>query len=184
MSPETQPTKAPNDSAMLPAGLRLGPVHLTVTDLDRSIGYYRDIVGLEAAERGAGTASLGAGGEPLLVLHEEPDARPMGRHAGLFHFALLHPTREELAHAALRIAAAREPLAGASDHGVSEALYLRDPDGNGVEIYADRPASQWPPPAPGDRIGMFSIPLDVDGLLGSVAGEEIRPRAGAGLVMG
>jgi catechol 2,3-dioxygenase len=185
MSPEARPTDARrSDAAGLPDATRLGPVDLTVTDLDRSIGYYRDVVGLDVAERAGGVASLSAGGEPLVVLHEQSGARPAGRHAGLFHFALLHPTREELAHAALRIAAAREPLTGASDHGVSEALYLRDPDGNGIEIYADRASSEWPPPAPGDVVGMYTVPLDLRGLLGTIEGEDPHPRAGSGLVMG
>jgi catechol 2,3-dioxygenase len=184
MSDETQAAAAPSSSAALPDGLRLGAVDLTVTDLDRSVGYYRNVVGLEPAEHADGVASLSSGGGPLVVLHEDRNARPAGRHAGLFHFALLQPTREELAHAAVRIGAARAPLAGASDHGVSEALYLRDPDGNGIEIYADRPRAQWPPAAPGDRIGMFTAPLDIDGLLATIAGENMRPAAGPGLVMG
>jgi catechol 2,3-dioxygenase len=185
MTSETHHSQAPQSGAALPAATRLAAVDLTVTDLERSAAYYRDVVGLEPGARGESSVALAAGGEPLVVLHEEPSARPAGRHAGLFHFALLHPTREELAQAALRIATAREPLAGASDHGVSEALYLRDPDGNGIEIYADRPRSQWPPPsAPGDEIGMFTIPLDLQGLLGTIAGEELRPLSGPGLVMG
>ena len=82
---------------------------------------------------------MGAGGEDLLVLHEAPFARPAGRHAGLYHFALLHPSREELARALVRLANTRTPIEGASDHGISEAIYLPDPDGNGIELAADRP---------------------------------------------
>ena len=88
-------------------------------------------------------AVLGAGGEDLLVLHEEPSARPAGRHAGLYHFALLHPSREELARAAQRLMRTRTPVSGASDHGISEAIYLPDPDENGIELAADRGREHW-----------------------------------------
>ena len=168
----------------LPAALRLGAVHLTVTDLERSLRFYQGAVGLRVHERDATRATLGAGGDDLVELVEEPSARPMGRHAGLFHLALLFESRDDLAHAALRLAATSTPLTGASDHGVSEALYLRDPDGNGVELYADRPRSSWPPPSGSDRIGMFTAALDLDGLLGLVAGQKARPHAGSGLIVG
>ena len=91
---------------------------------------------------------MGAGGEDLVILEENARARPAGRHAGLYHFALLHPSREELASALQRLAVTRTPMQGASDHGVSEALYLPDPDGNGIELYADRPREAWPAPGP------------------------------------
>ena len=134
------------------------------------------MAGLQIREQGEGTAALGAGGEDLVVLHEHPGARPGGRHAGLFHIALLHDSRAELGHALRRIAASGEPLTGASDHGVSEALYLRDPDHNGVEIYADRPREAWPAPAPATRVGMFTAPLDLDDLLARVASRRRRAR--------
>ena len=146
----------PADGAVLPATLRLGAVHLTVTDLDRSVGFYQDSLGLQLQRREDPVAALGAGEEDLVVLHEEPGARPAGRHAGLFHFALLHPSREELARALQRLALTRTPISGASDHGVSEAIYLADPDGNGIELYADRPRDAWPPAAAGERVGMFT----------------------------
>ena len=170
--------------AVLPATLRLGAVHLTVDDVDRSAGFYQDAIGLQVQAREDGTAALGAGGEPLLVLHEEPGVQPAGRHAGLFHFALLYPTREELARALQRLAAIRTPITGASDHGVSEAIYLMDPDGNGIELYADRAREAWPPGGPGERVGMYTRPLDLDDLLGLVAAEPPAPRAGEGLRMG
>jgi catechol 2,3-dioxygenase len=169
---------------VLPATLRLGAVHLTVSDLDRSTAYYQDAIGLRVHRRDDGVAALGAGGEDLLVLAEEPGARPAGRHAGLYHFALLHPSREELARAVLRLAARRTPVDGASDHGVSEAIYLSDPDGNGIELYADRPREQWPAPEDGERLRMYTIALDVPGLLDTVAGEEAGPHADAGLIVG
>ena len=139
----------------LPDSLRLGAAHLSVADLDRSIGFYQDALGLRQHRREDGVAALGAGGEDLLVLHEEPGARPGGRAAGLFHFALLYATREELARAVQRLAATRTPVSGASDHGVSEAIYLQDPDNHGIELYADRPRAAWPPPgtAPVSRSG-------------------------------
>jgi catechol 2,3-dioxygenase len=170
--------------AVLPSTLRLGAVHLTVTDLDRSVGFYQDALGLRAHRREDRVAALGAGGEDLLVLHEEPGARRAGRHAGLFHYALLFPAREELAHAVRRLAATRTRIDGASDHGVSEAIYLSDPDGNGIELYADRPREVWPPGEGDARIGMYTRPLDLEDLLATVAGQEPVAHAGPGLRMG
>ena len=127
-------TQAP----VLPASLRVGAVELTVTDLDRSVGFYESAIGLHVQRREDGRAALGAGGEDLLVLVEDPDARRAGRHSGLYHFALLHASRLELARAAARLAASRTRITGASDHNISEAIYLDDPDGNGIELAADR----------------------------------------------
>jgi catechol 2,3-dioxygenase len=165
--------------------LRLGPVHLTVSRLDRSVAFYQDALGLRPHDGEDGVAAMGAGGEELVVLHEQPGARPAGRHAGLFHFALLSPSREELARAVGRLAVSRTPIDGASDHGVSEAIYLSDPDANGIELYADRPRDVWPPPAaPGDRVGMYTRALDLDDLLATVTGEPPPPHAGPGLRLG
>ena len=161
-----EPMTATQTSAVLPATLRLGAAHLTVTDLDRSVGFYQDALGLRQHRREDGVAALGAGGEDLLVLHEDPRARPAGRHAGLYHFALLFPTREELARAVQRLALTRTPISGASDHGVSEAIYLPDPDGNGLELAADRPREAWP----ADWGDLRPEPLDMPGLIGLVAG--------------
>ena len=171
---------------VLPATLRLGPAELVVSDLERSVTWYEEALGLRVRTRGDGSAALGAGGdEDLLVLHEDRAARPAGRHAGIFHYALLFPSREDLARAVLRLAATRTPITGASDHGVSEAIYLRDPDGIGVELYRDLPRDQWPPPQrPGERVGMYTEPLDVQDLLATVAGEEARTENDAGVVMG
>jgi len=167
----------------LPADLRLGPVHLNVTDLARSLPFYERSIGLEPGGRENGTAALGTGGEDVLVLHEEPGARPAGRHAGLYHFALLHPSREELARAARRLLETDTPISGASDHGVSEAIYLPDPDGNGIELASDRPRERW-----GDlrdpTVAGGPEPLDMRGLLGLVDGEEPRPRVDPGLKVG
>ena len=128
---------------------------------------------------------MGAGGEDLLVLAGEPDAAPGGRHAGLFHLALLFPTRTELARAVKRLATAYTRIEGAADHGVSEAIYLRDPDDNGIELYADRARDRWPPPSrPGDRVGIFTIALDMADLMREIDGEDVTAHAGPGLVMG
>ena len=164
--------------------VQLGPVHLTVTDLARSVDFYQDAIGLQVHGQDAGEARMGAGGEDLLVLHEDAQARPAGRHAGLYHVAYLFDSREELAHAVLRLTATRTRIDGASDHGVSEAFYLPDPDGNGIELYADRPRADWPEGEGDERIGMFTAPLDVDDLLASVEGQELRRQAGPGLVVG
>src|SRR5215216_2101895 len=174
----------PADGAVLPATLRLGAVHLIVTDLDRSVAFYQDSLGLRLHRRDGAVAALGAGADDLVVLHEEPAARPPGRHAGLFHFALLYPSRDELARAVQRLALTRTAISGASDHGVSEAIYLPDPDGNGIELYADRPRDAWPPASSGGRVGMFTRALDLDGLLATAAGDEPPRHAGRGLRMG
>jgi catechol 2,3-dioxygenase len=168
----------------LGAGTRVGPVELTVTDLDRSIGFYQDALGLKQHSRQDGTAALGAGGADLVVLAENPQARPAGRHAGLYHFALLHPSRLELSRAARRLAETRTPIQGASDHGVSEAIYLPDPDGNGIEIYADRPREQWEHNPDGSLV-MYTAALDLDDLL-ALAGDdpEVPRHADPGLTMG
>jgi catechol 2,3-dioxygenase len=171
--------------AQLPQTLRLGPTHLTVSDLDGSIAFYENALGLQVRHREDDTAALGAGGEDLLVLTGEPGARLGGRHAGLYHFALLFPARDELARAVLRLAATRTRIEGASDHGVSEAIYLRDPDDNGIELYVDRPREQWPAPTqPGERVGMYTIGLDLKGLLGTISSEEPTEHAPRGLRTG
>ena len=167
----------------LPDTLRLGAVHLTVADADRAVDFYQDALGLQVHGREIGVVTLGAGAGDLVVLHEEPGARPGGRHAGLFHVALLHPSREELAQALARVTDAGARLQGASDHGVSEALYLADPDGNGLELYADRPRGDWPAGRGGSRVGMFTAPLDIHALLETVRGQQ-RPRSSTGLVVG
>jgi catechol 2,3-dioxygenase len=163
--------------------VRLGPVHLTVTDLDKSIPFYERSIGLESHGRDDGQAALGAGGDDLLVLVEEPGARPAGRHAGLYHFALLHPSRDELARAAKRLLATRTPISGASDHNISEAIYLPDPDGNGIELAADRPREYWGDLSDPTAIG-GPTPLDLPGLLASVEDEEPHERAADDLVVG
>jgi catechol 2,3-dioxygenase len=169
---------------LLPATLRLGAVHLTVTDLDRSVAFYQDAIALQQHRREDAVAALGAGAEDLVVLHETPGARSAGRHAGLYHYALLFDSRAELARAVQRLAVTHTPIDGASDHGVSEAIYLADPDGNGIELYADRPRADWPPVRDGERVAMFTRALDLDGLLETVTDDAPVSRAGTGLRMG
>jgi catechol 2,3-dioxygenase len=166
---------------VLPAGLRLRAVHLVVADLDRSVAWYGRSLGLLTHRHDPARAELGDGRETVLVLHEDPQARPAGRHAGLYHVAYLLPTREELARAAVRLGATRTPIQGASDHRTHEAIYLADPDGNGIELAADRPRAAWP-----EDLGYAGgpAPLAFDDLLAGVAGEEPSPRVREGLSVG
>ena len=168
---------------VLPASLRVGAVELTVTDVERSAGFYEHSIGLRVHRREPGRVAMGAGGEDLLVLAEAPDALPAGRHAGLYHFALLHPSRLELARAAQRLIATHTRISGASDHGVSEAIYLPDPDGNGIELAADRGREHWGDLRDPTVVG-GPLPLDVAGLLALVEGEEAPRHAGRDLVVG
>jgi catechol 2,3-dioxygenase len=169
------------DTTTLPATLRLGAVHLTVRDVDRAVGWYQRALGLRVHRHEGDVAELGDGTETTVVLHEDPQALPAGRHAGLYHYALLYPSREELARAVVRLAATRTPIDGASDHGTHEAIYLPDADGNGIELAADRPRHQWPQSLGYDR---GPAPLDIDDLLATVAGEDYPEHVGTGLRMG
>ena len=167
----------------LPATLRLGAVHLTVTDVDRSVAWYQQALKLRVHAHEPAVAELGDGRETVLVLHEDAQARPAGRHAGLYHYALLYPTRESLARAALRLAATRTPIQGASDHGTHEAIYLPDPDGNGIELATDRPREQWPTPEE-EFSGGGPRPLDFDSLLATAPDQEPGLAVAEGLRMG
>jgi catechol 2,3-dioxygenase len=161
----------------------LGAVHLTVSDLDRSVGYYRTTVGLELLEERRERASLGAGGRELLVLVEQTGARPSIGYTGLYHFALLVPERVDLARWLAHAARDEVPLVGLSDHFVSEALYLSDPDGHGIEIYWDRPRAHWEGHV---ASRMTSLPLDVHDLLSELpdAASDQFDALPSGLVMG
>jgi catechol 2,3-dioxygenase len=167
--------------AQLPATLRLGAVHLTVADVDRSVAWYQEALGLRVHAHGATVAELGDGHEVTVVLHEDARARPAGRHAGLYHYALLYPSREELARAAVRLAVTETPIQGASDHRTHEAIYLPDVDGNGIELAADRPRDQWPA---GLGYDGGPAPLDFDSLLATVERETPAAHVGEGLRMG
>jgi catechol 2,3-dioxygenase len=143
----------------------LGPVALTVPSLARALQFYADTLGLGTSRRRENVVVLGIdAGMPLVSLTENPAARPKPPHTtGLYHFAILLPSQRDLASVFRRLAETRYPLQGAADHGVSEALYLADPDGNGIEIYRDRPRDEWPWQE--DRLRMVTDPLDVDRLM-------------------
>lgn len=144
-------------------GLGLGPVGLAVRDLSRSLAFHTGALGLEAIEREPGRAVVGAGGRPLLELVERPGAASRDpAEAGLFHVALLQPDRAALGHALRRLLDSGARLTGAADHVVSEAVYLDDPDGHGIEIYADRPRETW---LQGGVLRLDNLPLDADGIL-------------------
>jgi catechol 2,3-dioxygenase len=149
--------------------VRIGHVHLKVADIDRALKFYRDVLGFEITTRyGDQAVFLSAGGyhhHIALNTWESAGGPPPPPNAtGLYHLAILYPTRSQLADALRRVLAAGIELDGASDHGVSEAIYLRDPDGNGVELYWDRPREQWPRTASGE-IEMFTKRLDLEALL-------------------
>ncbi len=148
----------------------IGHVHLKVADIERSLDFYCGVLGFELKQRmGDQAAFISAGGYHHhigLNTWESRGASPPPRgHTGLFHTAIRYPDRRTLADALRRLVDAEIPLEGASDHGVSEALYLRDPDGNGVELYRDRPIEDWPRPNAGEGVAMFSHPLDLGALL-------------------
>jgi catechol 2,3-dioxygenase len=148
--------------ARLPDDLRFGAMALAVADLERSIDYYRRRLGMELLERDRHRAALGAGGRRLLELEERPSAKRDPDAADLFHFALRVPSRPALGRQLARILVTDTRLTGASDHSVSEALYLRDPDGHGIEIYRDRPRETW---YRNGRVHMGTTALDLDDLL-------------------
>lgn len=156
-------------AAPVPAGTRIGHVHLKVADLDRALGFYCGVLGFELMQRyGEQAAFISAGGYHhhigLNTWFSKGGAAPATGTTGLFHTAILYPTRAALADALRRVMAAGIPLDGASDHGVSEALYLRDPDENGVELYCDRVPADWPRDDAG-ALAMFTRRLDVANLL-------------------
>jgi catechol 2,3-dioxygenase len=148
----------------------IGHVHLKVGDVDRSLAFYRDVLGFEVQQRwGTEAAFVSAGGYHhhigLNSWESSGGSPPPAGHTGLYHVAIRYPTRAALADALRRLVDARIPLTGASDHGVSIALYLNDPDGNGVELYWDRPEEEWPRPPGGHGVAMYSEPVDVQALL-------------------
>ena len=164
--------------------VRIGHVHLKVADIDRALSFYRDVLGFEVTQRyGSRAVFLAAGSyhhhialntwESLVGAPPEPGT------TGLYHLAILYPSRAELADALRRVVEAGIPLDGAADHGVSEALYLRDPDENGVELYWDRPTEQWPRTASGE-LAMFTRPLDVHALLRDATATMTSEPVGSG----
>lgn len=161
-----------NTAYTIPAQTRIGHVHLKVADLDRSLAFYCDLLGFELITTyGTDAAFISAGGyhhhiglNTWFSKNGPPAAK---NHAGLFHTAIVYPTRKDLAVALQRLIDAKYPLTGASDHGVSEAIYLDDPDQNGVELYWDRPRQEWPK-RPDGGIDMYTRRLDVEGLLAEI----------------
>jgi catechol 2,3-dioxygenase len=173
-----------NPSASEPAihpQTAIGHVHLKVADLDRAISFYRDALGFEVqALYGSQAAFLSAGGYHhhlgLNTWESRGGSPPPPGSTGLYHVAILYPNRRELARALKRLLDHSVRIDGASDHGVSEAIYLRDPDGNGIEIYRDRPREEWPRSA-GGEIALVTLPLDLRGLLAEL---EVTPADGQG----
>ena len=156
-------------SAPIDPGARIGHVHLKVADIERALGFYCGVLGFKLQQRyGAGAAFVSAGGYHhhigLNTWESQGGSPPPPRSTGLYHLAVLYPTRAALADALRRLVKAGIPLDGASDHGVSQALYLRDPDGNGVELYWDRPEQEWPR-NPDGSLAMLTARLDLDDLL-------------------
>ena len=155
-------------AAPLNMNASIGHVHLKVADLERLLAFYRDVLGFEVTQRvGKQAAFLSADGYHhhlgLNTWESAGGQPPAPGTTGLYHVALLYPSRAELGEAVRRVLSAGIPLEGAADHGVSEAVYLRDPDGNGVELYRDRPKEEWPRTADG-TLAMFTAPLDLDRL--------------------
>ena len=164
---------------MIDPAAHIGAVHLTISDLDRSIRFYEAHLGFVVHRRAAHAASLGAGARDLLVLTRSDKAPRVRGTTGLYHFAILVPSRADLARALRRLVATETVMQGAADHGVSEALYLADEDGNGIEIYRDRPHAEWP--IVNGQLQMGADPIDFDDLL---AAADNAPHTGAGLIDG
>jgi catechol 2,3-dioxygenase len=167
---------------MIDARTTVGPVELGVADLGRSLTYYTQAIGLRVLAEGGGRATLGVGDLPLVRLVEVPGASPAPRATGLFHLALLVPDRPSLARWLAHATRTRVPLQGASDHFVSEAIYLGDPDGHGIEVYRDRPREHWE----GQVARMSTLPLDAADLMGELDDPATEPFEGlpAGTTMG
>lgn len=161
-----------NNNYTLPAQTRIGHVHLKVSDLERALAFYRDLLGFEVTTLyGSQAAFLSAGGYHhhigLNTWHSKGMPPAQVKSVGLYHTAIVYPARKDLAEIFERLRQANYPLSGASDHGVSEALYLNDPDGNGVELYWDRPREEWPHKEDGS-LEMYTLPLDLQSLLGEL----------------
>lgn len=158
----------PQNAPIVPAGVRIGHVHLKVADLDRGLSFWRDILGFQVMQRRPGAVFLAAGGyhhHIALNTWESAGGSPPAKSAtGLYHVAILYPSKAELGRALKRVHDAGMKLTGASDHGVSVALYLDDPDGNGVELYWDKPQSEWPR-LPDGQLNMGRAPVDLEALV-------------------
>lgn len=172
------PIPATSSTARVAAApISAGPVTLNVADLERVATFYRDALGLQERAADDRTVHLGTADRDLVVLHHTPDAAPAPQAAGLFHVAILYPSRSDLADAILRVGQHGVRLDGASDHLVSEAVYLRDPEGNGIELYRDRERDEWRTDDHG-HVAMDTLPLDLAGVLRE-ASDPARPASGA-----
>ena len=150
--------------------ISMGRIHLTVADLGRSLAYYQNDIGLRLHRQEGRTVHLGAGEADWLILTEQPGAQPARGTTGLYHFALLVPSRRELARVLRHLMASQTPISGFADHAVSEAIYLTDPDGHGIEIYRDRPREAWE--YPNGQLKLVTEPFDADGVLAELTGGE------------
>jgi catechol 2,3-dioxygenase len=171
---EAPAPKSSAPAAPIDDGVRIGHVHLKVADLDRALAFYCGVLGFEVTQRYGNEAAFIAAGDyhhhiALNTWESRGGSPPPPGSTGLYHLAILYPTRASLADALRRLMRAGIPLTGASNHGASEALYLDDPDGNGVELYWDRPRAEWPRDADGNLM-MFTKPLDLDDLLSNSSG--------------
>jgi catechol 2,3-dioxygenase len=169
-APSRSPETPRGPAGTIDPGVDIGHVHLKVADIERSLEFYCGVLGFELQQRyGDEAAFVSAGGYHhhigLNTWQSKGGSAPPPGTTGLFHFAIRYPSRAALADALRRLVEAGVRLGGASDHGVSEALYLDDPDGNGIELYWDRPRQEWPEPRPGQRVEMYTRPLDLEGLL-------------------
>jgi catechol 2,3-dioxygenase len=154
----------------------IGHIHLKVSDIDRALGFYRDVLGFDVTQRyGDEAAFLSAGGYHhhlgLNTWESRGGSAPPQGTTGLYHVAIRYPDRATLGDALRRVVEAGVQISGATDHGVSEAIYLRDPDGNGIELYRDRPREEWPRGEDGDGVAMFNAPLDLEALLAEASSD-------------
>jgi len=185
MSPVSHPSPPPTAGTAIAAATSMGAVSLTVSDLARGRAFYETALGLTVREADDGSLAFGApGGEDLVRLYGDASAAPLDRRAtGLFHLAILFPSRLDLAHALARLAGAHWSLDGVADHLVSEALYLSDPEGNGIELYRDRPREEWR--HSDGQLEMATLPLDLRNLADELdAADGPQPTAPAGTLMG
>jgi catechol 2,3-dioxygenase len=165
----TDKIQAPNSNLKLDPKTKLGYVHLTISDMERAISFYQNVMGFQVHQREGDTTYLGSGSENILALTEVPGATLIPRRTGLYHFAVLTPSRRALGKSLQHLIETETPLQGGADHLVSEALYLSDPDGNGIEIYRDRPRSEWQ--YENGNLKMGTEPLDYRGIINETNGD-------------
>jgi catechol 2,3-dioxygenase len=187
MNNPTYLTTSANDigARSLPDSTHISRAHFRISDADKSLVFYKDLLGLKGINSGENTTILSdtKGEEPILLLTEDRHAKPRPqRSTGLYHLAFLYPTRRDLAAAFIRLHTNGWPFQGFADHGVSEALYLADPDGNGIELYVDRPRARWP--YRNGELQMMTETLDLDGLLSELQGNKLENASTTGITIG